>query len=612
MKKYESIPFYEIRIDGGFWQKRQKVNREVTMPSVLKQFTDTGRFAALRCAWRDGMPNKPHIFYDSDVAKWIESVAYALEQGPMPELEMAAEKAIDEIEKHQCADGYINSYFTGVEPSMRWKRRWAHELYCAGHLMEAAVAWYHATGRDRFLKIMCRYADYIEKVFRKEGSAAFTTPGHEEIELALVRLYNAAGEKRYLELSKFFIDHRGSSPLDWEENEWARRYNQSHVPAREQTTAEGHSVRACYYYSGMADIAREYGDAELEAACERLFDNIAEKRMYVTGGIGSSTYGEAFTIDYDLPSEIAYTETCAAIALCFFARRMLLLNPKRKYADVIERALYNGFLSGVSLDGREFFYTNPLEITLAHHFEHPSYKEREWLPDTQRVEVFSCSCCPPNVTRLIASVGDYIYTQGTDTVYMHQYIAHNARIGSGSIHVSTDYPANGSIEITAQGLLGKTLALRIPGWCRDFTLSVPYVMKEGYAFVTISDETKIVLNLDMPAYLVKANAKVADASGKAALMRGPVVYCLEGMDNAFPITGAAVCAPLQAKVLDNCEPGLPMIEATGTVPADTEAAPLYSPLDALPQDVPLRFIPYYAFANRGESDMRVWLPIQRS
>ena len=612
MKSYDSVPFYDVQIDGGFWQARQRVNREVTLPAVLRRFTDTGRFAALRCDWREGMPQKPHIFYDSDVAKWIESAACAREAGPLPEgVEEAVEAAIDELERHQGVDGYINSYFTGVEPAMRWRRRWAHELYCAGHLMEAAVAWRHATGRDRFLRMMCRYADYIDRVFRAEKSAAFATPGHEEIELALVRLYHATGEPRYLALSKHFIDRRGADPLDAEENEWARRYNQSHLPAREQATAEGHAVRACYYYSGMADIARECGDEELQAACERLFDNIAQRRMYVTGGIGSSTYGEAFTVDYDLPAETAYTETCAAIALCFFAHRMQLLAPRREYADVIERVLYNGFLSGVSLDGREFFYTNPLEITRAHHFAHPSWKEREWLPDTRRVEVFSCSCCPPNVTRFIASVGDYLYTRDGDTVYMHQYMGHTARIGEGEICVRTAYPADGHIQITARGLAGKRLALRIPGWCDRFTLSAPHTVAAGYAYVALGERACMTLDLDMPPYLVQAHPRAADAAGKAALKRGPVVYCLEGVDHDFSICGAAICAPLAAQVTAAERFGLPVIDAAGTVPGEGTGEALYAPLTALPRDVTLRFIPYYAFANRGESDMRVWLPVQR-
>ena len=257
MKTYRGVSFTDVEIDGGFWRDRQALNRDVTTVAVMRQFMNTGRFAAFRCDWREGQPQKPHIFWDSDIAKWIESVAYLIQKQPLPDLEQVVEETIDQIERHQDEYGYVNSYYTSVEPGMRWHRRGDHELYCAGHLMEAAVAWYQATGRDRFLRIMCRYADYIDRVFRQEKSACFATPGHEEIELALVRLYHATGEEKYLSLSKYFIDQRGQDPKDWEEAEHARRANQSHLPARQQETAEGHAVRACYFYSGMADIDRE-------------------------------------------------------------------------------------------------------------------------------------------------------------------------------------------------------------------------------------------------------------------------------------------------------------------------------------------------------------------
>ena len=625
MKTYRGIPFSDVDINMGFWQDRQTLNRDVTTRAVMNQFMSTGRFAALRCNWREGQPQKPHIFWDSDIAKWIESVAYLVEKQPMPDLEQVVEETIDQIEKHQDEYGYVNSYFTAVEPGMRWHRRWAHELYCAGHLMEAAVAWQHATGRDRFLRIMCRYADYIDQVFRQEKSACFGTPGHEEIELALVKLYHATGNEKYLTLSKYFVDQRGQNALDWndgyyvgtpqqdgESPEWARRANQSHLPARQQETAEGHAVRACYFFSGMADIARECGDEELKSACEKLFDNIVGKRMYITGGIGSSRYSEAFTVDYDLPNETAYTETCAAIALCYFAQRMLLLSPQRKYADVIERVIYNGFLSGTSLNGKEFFYSNPIEIVARRRFIHPSAKEKEWLPAIRRVEVFRCSCCPPNITRLVASIGDYLYTQDDDTLYMHQYMGHTAKIGGGEVRVQTMYPADGHIRVTAKGLKGKTLALRIPAWCQEFTLDCPYECKDGYALVKLGEETALELCLIMTPRLMQAHPLLSDAAGKAALARGPVLYCLEGVDHDFPLSGAMLKWPL------NCEEipadayyGLPTLDVQGLRVPDAEQDWLYRPFQETLKPETLHFIPYFAFANRGESDMRLWLPVQR-
>ena len=557
------------------------------------------------------MPNRPHIFWDSDVAKWMEAVAYLLEKQPEPELERVVEDTIDEIERHQGADGYVNSYFTGVEPAKRWHDRWAHELYCAGHLMEAAVAWRRATGRDRFLKIMCRYADYIDRVFRQEKSACFATPGHEEIELALVKLYHATGEKKYLRLSRYFIDQRGRAPQDYEAEEWQRRMNQSHLPCVEQETAEGHAVRACYLYSGMADIARECGDERLRAACEKLFDNIVQRRMYITGGIGSTHHMEAFTVDYDLPNETAYTETCAAIALCYFAQRMLLLSPERKYADVVERVLYNGFLASTSLNGREFFYSNPMELHIPRRYAHPSSAEGDWLPAAQRVEVFSCSCCPPNIARFVASVGDYLYTQDEQGLFVHQYMGHCASIDGGTLEMCTEYPLNGEIRIRAKGLAGKKLRLRIPEWCDSFRLDVPYSLNKGYAAVSLGEDMELNLSLDMPPRLMEGHPRIADTAGKAALMRGPVVYCLEGVDNDGRLSDCFLALPGAFREEYRAEYGVPVIEAEGWRLAAPQEDWLYRPLQDAWSSQKLRFIPYFAFANRGESDMRVWIPVKR-
>lgn len=611
MKTFRPVPFSQVDIHMGFWQQRQQLNRRVTVPAVMRQFQKTGRFDALRCDWREGMPNRPHIFWDSDIAKWIESVAFLIEKQPEPELEQVVEDAIDEMERHQGADGYLNSYFTGVEPVKRWHLRWAHELYCAGHLMEAAVAWKRATGRDRFLKIMCRYADYIDRVFREEKSASFATPGHEEIELALVKLYHATGEEKYLNLSRYFIDQRGRAPQDDEPEAWQRRMNQSHLPCTEQETAEGHAVRACYLYSGMADIAREYGDERLKAACEKLFDNIIQRRMYITGGIGSTHLQEAFTIDYDLPNETAYTETCAAISLCFFAQRMLLLSPERKYADVIERVLYNGFLSSTSLDGKEFFYCNPMELNIRHRFAHPSSSEGDWLPDAQRVEVFGCSCCPPNITRFVASLGDYLYTQDEQGLFVHQYVGHRASIDGGTLEMRTEYPLNGEIHIHVKGMAGKKLRLRIPEWCDSFRLDAPYAMENGYAVVTLGEDTELRLDLDMQPRLMEGHPYIADTVGKAALMRGPVVYCLEGVDNGEHLEDCFVALPGAFREEYRAEYGLPVIHAEGWRLADCQENWLYRPLKDAWESQPLHFIPYFAFANRGESDMRVWIPVKR-
>ena len=347
------VEFNNIKITGGFWKERQDLIRNVTAKAVYDRFYDTGRIDAFKFDKKSEI--KPHIFWDSDVAKWMEGVAYLIQEKSEPQLEAIVENLIDLIEKNQDDCGYFNIFFTVVEPQNRFVNRDCHELYCAGHLMEAAVAYYYATGKRKFLDLMCKYADYIEKRFKIDKDAEFVTPGHQEIELALVKMYEATGEKRYLELSKFFIDERGKRSefkYDW----CKESYHQSHIPVREQKEAVGHAVRATYLYCAMADLALRYNDKDLQSACETIFEDIVNHKMYITGGIGSSRAGEAFTIPYDLPNLIAYTESCAAIGLILFCHRMLLLTNDVKYSHVIERALYNGFLSSFSLDGKSFFY----------------------------------------------------------------------------------------------------------------------------------------------------------------------------------------------------------------------------------------------------------------
>ncbi len=609
MKAYQGISFSDITIDNGFWQHRQQLNREATIYTVMNRFADTGRFEALKCEWREGQPNKPHIFWDSDVAKWMESVGYIIQKTPMPDLEKAVEDLIDIIEAKQGADGYFNVYFTIIEPSKRWTERAWHELYCAGHFIEAAIAWKNATGRDRFLNIMCRYADYIDRVFRIEGSAKFMTPGHQEIELALVKLYHATGEKKYLDLSAFFIDNRGRNDMDAAADRWSQgRQAQDHAPCAEQTTAEGHSVRAAYMYSAMADIARERSDEALWNACKTIFDNIVNRRTYITAGAGSTHCGEAYTRDYHLPNDIAYTETCASIALAYFARRMLLLEPDVRYADLIERVLYNGFLCSTSLDGKRFFYSNPMEIDVSKR-EKYAVREHEWLPDTQRVEVFTCSCCPPNITRFVASVGDYLYTADDERIYLHQFIGSTAKVGGATIQIETAYPADGVIRIKADGLMGRKLCVRIPSWCTDFTLDCPYTLENGYAVID-ADAISATLVLDMPVVLMQANPNVADAACKVAVMRGPVVYCMEAVDNGECIFDCMIDAEPEAVTEPSETYRMPVIKAKGWRRPAPEGDWLYRPLKGKPEETLLTLIPYYALANRGESDMRVWIPVR--
>jgi len=618
MKRYEMVPYTAIDIDSGFWAYRQQLNRDVTTDAVMRRFQDTGRFDAFRMNWREGMENRPHIFWDSDIAKWMEGVAYLLKKGPADEYEKVLEETIDRIEAGQGADGYFNIYFTNIEPSKRFQDRDKHELYCAGHLIEAAVAYDEATGRDRFLKIMMKYADYIDRVFRVERSAAFLTPGHEELELALVKLYKHTGEKKYLNLAKFFVDQRGDNDLDWPEGtpEHRKKYYQSHIPVREMKSAEGHAVRAAYLFSGMADVARETDDEELFNVCRRLFENIIYKRMYITGGVGSSRYGEAFTVDYDLPNNISYTETCASIALAYFARRMLTMDADSLYADIIETVLYNGFLASTSLDGRRFFYSNPLAISRRDHVRNGSVEQGEWLPAMQRVEVFSCSCCPPNITRFVASVAEYMYTASENRLYVHQFMGSTGKAKLGDreviIRQETDYPTGNTLKIVADNADGVELAIRIPGWCRKFSLSAEYEMEKGYAVVKCAGERfEVVLTMEMNPELIEANPEVQADAGRAALRRGPVIYCMEEADNGERMQDLMVDIALEAETEYSEEMRMPVIRAKGWRRVMKDGSWLYRPVSTELEPAKLTFIPYYAFANRGESDMQVWTLLKR-
>lgn len=599
----KQVSFRDVNIGDGFWKDRQKLNHDVTIHAVRDRFTDTGRFEAFKFNWEEGKPNKPHFFWDSDVAKWLESVAYIIEKEPDALLESQVDEVVDLIAEHQEDSGYFNIYFTVCEPDKRFSNRDWHELYCAGHLTEAAVAYYKATGKDKFLKCMCKYIDYIEKIFKIEDSAAFHTPGHEEIELALVKLYHCTGEKRYLELSKHFIDKRGCQP-EVPEKFWANpNYYQSDRPCCDQHEAQGHSVRACYLYTGMADIAREYGDEKLKAACMDLFEDIYNRKMYVTAGLGQSYHGEAFTVPYDLQNEQAYTETCASIAFVYFCSRMQQLRLDSRYGDAIERAIYNGILSGVSADGKSFFYENPLEILLSEHGRNNSVRNSDDRhPITQRLEVFGCSCCPPNLTRFISSIGDYIYGKDEDTVYIHQYITSDADIDGVKLSMKSGYPYCGRITVKAEN--AKKIAFRIPEYTKDnFKISAPYELKDGYAFVDVDGDTQIEAEFDVSPKKVYANPLVDRDAGKCAILAGPIVYCAEGVDNGNHLRMYRIPETLDYKFEKNGEIGTTDMILKAEKLKESENLYSFS-REYAPAELSL--IPYFAFANRGETDMTVW------
>ncbi|MCK4506802.1 MAG: glycoside hydrolase family 127 protein, partial [Candidatus Aegiribacteria sp.] len=472
------VPFHRVSVNDLFWSPRIETNRSVTVPLGYEQCRNTGRLDAWKLDWKDGDPCRPHIFWDSDVAKWMEASACSLYFHPDSNLRENLNNVINLMEKAQHPDGYLNSYFTVVEPANRWTNlRDRHELYCAGHLIEAAVTHFSATGDDRFINIIIRYADCIDSVFGSGAGQKRGYPGHEELELALVKLFRATGENRYLELAGFFLNQRGTRPHYYDlesesrEEDPAENYEywQAHLPVREQTEAVGHAVRAMYLYSGMADVAVETGDTELAETCRLLWRNVTAKRMYITGGVGSTERGESFTADYDLPNETAYAETCAAIGLVFWAHRMLRIDkkPNSEYADVMERSLYNCVLSGVSLDGTHFFYTNPLEVRPGHAMAQSGlennyrYSRQEW---------FRCSCCPTNIMRILSSFGQYIYSSSKNTVYIHLYVGSTTKVVISEIQVNirqdTGYPwkETATLFIDPEKPVEFSLSLRIPGW----------------------------------------------------------------------------------------------------------------------------------------------------
>ena len=596
----KTVPFQSVTLTDGYLFDKQELNRRTTIHAVYDRFVETGRFAALDCNYKEGDACKPHFFWDSDVAKWLEGAAYILQKHRAPDLERIVDETVERIKASQLPDGYFNIYHTAVEPELRWKERNNHELYCAGHLMEAAVAYAEATGKTDFLTCMEKYADHIWQVFAEEKSAAFATPGHEEIELALVRMYRHTGKKKYLDLAAHFINARGKRVEDD-----MGFYSQSHLPVREQTEAVGHAVRALYLYTGMAYLAAETGEQALIDACRTLFKDVTEKQMYVTGATGSTYRGEAFTNAYDLPNDAAYAETCASIAMMLWGNAMLALENDAKYADAIERALYNGVLSGISQDGKSFFYENPLEIDLDARFRAPFAKPHYAI--TERVECFECSCCPPNLNRTLASLGSYIYGTEGDTLFVNQFLSSKMENGGISCTQKTDYPRNGAIKLQASG--AKRVALRVPAWCDKFDLNKPFVMQNGYAVVE-NDGGEICLDLDVSPRYVWADARVLRDVGKVCVMRGPVVYCAEGTDNGAHLHSFLLPTTPVFRETKNGVFALPLLELDCEKYQPFASGRLYENRAPVREKATLTLIPYHCFANRGESDMLVWLNVR--
>ncbi len=592
----KNLSFKYTKINGGFWKFYNELNKDSVVKNVYERFKETGRFDALRCDWREGRPNKPHVFWDSDVAKWIEGVAYIIETVKNSELESLVDEMVNNIAENQRADGYFNSYYQTIEPSKVFTNRSMHELYCTGHMIEAAIAYHKATGKDKLLNCVLKNVDMIYRVFVEEQSANFVTPGHEEIELALLKLYEYLGDEKHLELARFFIDQRGNN-----ESEEKTLYNQSNLPLRDLSEAVGHSVRACYLYTAMAMLAKIDGDDKLKAACDRLFYDIVNCKMSITGGIGADHVDEKFSYKYDLPNSDTYNETCAAISLAMFAGAMQELEVNSHYGDVIERIYYNGFISGVSLDGEKFFYTNPLEI------DRKKYARSTYQPICERVKVFDCSCCPPNVVRMLASVSNYMYTLDGDKIYCNQFAESETTFqiaGKNAVlRQTTDYPYNGKITFNYTGE-ATTLYVRIPDWCVEYKGDT----ENGFAKFELSDGESVTLDLPMEVHFIEANPCVQDDSGRYAVQRGPIVYCMEEIDNGENLRDVTLFENSETSIVSEDGIPAPVIYISGERRPSTDR--LYSLKNNDRISFTARLIPYFSFANREATDMLVWTMVK--
>ena len=621
------VPFTQVTLDDPFWAPRQETNRAVSIPHMHQMLVDTGRIAAFDLNFERKVPSRiVEIFGDSDPAKWLEAASYSLITHPDPELAALVDAVADKIIAAQQPDGYLNTHFTVTQPEMRWKnlRDW-HEMYCAGHLMEAAVAHFEATGNPKLLNALARYADHIDERFGPNPGQRRGYGGHPEIELALVRLYHATGEERYLALSKYLVEERGQPDPHYYDleavergedpkNFWAKNYEycQAHAPLREHDKVVGHAVRVMYLMAGVADLAHEYDDPTLLAVCERLWANLVHQRMYLTGGIGPSRHNEGFTTDYDLPDESAYAETCASIALIMWNHRLLQFAGDGKYADIVEQTLYNGFISGVSLAGDSFFYVNPLASDGAHH----------------RTPWFECPCCPPNVGRILASLGNYLYSTSDGGLWVHFYAQNSAHVTVDGqpvqVRLTSNYPWEGAVKLalTLDAPQHFALNLRIPGWCDEWAVTVNGAAVEstpasnGYVAITRTWQPDDVVDLDlaMPVQAVYANPNVRHMQGRLALQRGPIVFCMEGVDNDNIGLDRVTLDPAQVagfRVEQQPEMLGGVVVLRGSAQAITEEGwdnqTLYrrnQPSSVAALDVVA--VPYATWDNRTPGEMRVW------
>ncbi len=633
MSQYRPVRFVDVQIEGAFWKERLDTVLATTIPSQHKKLDEYGYLDSLKLPKpvpplrfpRHANGFSVQVFWDSDVGKWIESASYALSHRRDAEIEAQIEAIVDDFEKAQAPDGYLNCWYLEREPENRWTNlRDNHELYNAGHMLEGAIAYYETTGRRRWLDVMERYVDHIRQTFGPGAGQKRGYCGHPEIELALVKLYHLTKDRKHLDLAAYFVNERGRQPPHFFDVERAERqkrgidvqrypyanyeYSQSHQPVREQTKVVGHAVRAMYLYTAMADLAVELDDAALRSACETLWNDVMDTKMYVTAGLGPSAHNEGFTFDFDLPNQTAYAETCASVALIFWAQRMLHLGLEGKYADVLELALYNGALSGLSRDGSHYFYANPLE-------SNGSAERWEW---------HTCPCCTMNVSRLVASVGGYFLSTASDGVAFHLYggVSSRREIADTMVGIreTSNYPWSGDVKIALdpEKPTEFDVKLRIPGWARSFTLAVngkPVNATPDNGYVTIhrtwQEGDVIALDMPMPPERIYANPGVIMDIGRVALKRGPLVYCIEEADNP----GGAVQrfklprdADLRSSTRADLFGGVVTLEGPARAIEPADFRELYRTAPPRETDASLTALPYYLWANRGRGSMVVWIP----
>ena len=583
------VPFSKVKIEDGFWSPRLQAHKDVTLAVCIDQIENqTGRIRNFENAAMGRGEHSGIFFDDSDVYKALEGMACSLQNHPDLVLEAKCDEWIDKFAEAQQPDGYINTFYTLTGLENRWKDMDRHEMYCAGHMIEAGIAYFQVTGKRKLLDVCIRMADHMMTVFGP-GKRDWI-PGHEEIELALVKLFQVTGEKKYLDFADWLLSERGHGYGSYgDERVWPTRYYQDEVPVREMTDISGHAVRSMYLFCGMADVASYTGDQGYRDALDRVWDDVVLRNMYITGGIGQSSHNEGFTNDYSLPNLTAYCETCASVGMVLWNWRMGQFTGDGKYADVLERALYNGALAGISLSGDRFFYVNPLESRGDHH-------RQAW---------YGCACCPSQICRFLPSIGNYVYGVSDKALWVNLYMGSQADIKLGKKQVTlkqeTDYPWNGDVRLTL-GLKGKLhtqLRLRIPAWCESYTLSVnggpvAFVVEKGYAILerTWKDGDQVTLKLEMPVQMVAADPRVKEDEGLRAIQRGPVVYCLEEADNAegFDSLFLTENTRFETSALPDKLGGIVEISAVNGAGR-------------------LTYIPYYAWDNRAPGKMKVWIPL---